>query len=362
MKITFLIMNADMTGGSRIIAGHAKRLAARGHQVTVVVNRARGPTWLQRLSRFRTLASTANPPAKRPSHFDGLGLDMRVSKRAGSISDQDVPDADVVIATWWETAEWAQRLSASKGARVYFIQGHEIFSYLPVDRVRATYRAPLHKVTVSAWLRRVIEREYGDHQVDLALNAVDLSVLDAPERGRQPSTTVGFLYNPMPSKRADLVLQAVSLLALEFPDLRVVAFGEYPAPSDCGLGERFAYTRLPTQQQIAEIYRRCDVWVSAAVDEGFVLPALEAMACRTPVVATRSGWPADAIESGSNGYLAQPNDLESLLSGVREVLSLTDFQWRSMSSRAHATAHSHSWEQSTNQFEAALLRGIERGL
>jgi glycosyltransferase involved in cell wall biosynthesis len=28
---------------------------------------------------------------------------------------------------------------------------------------------------------------------------------------------------------------------------------------------------------------------------------MEAMACRTPVVATRTGWPAEAIVAGFNG-------------------------------------------------------------
>jgi hypothetical protein len=47
-----------------------------------------------------------------------------------------------VIATWWETAEWVDRLSVSKGKKVYFIQHYEAFDYLPKERVEATWRLP----------------------------------------------------------------------------------------------------------------------------------------------------------------------------------------------------------------------------
>jgi glycosyltransferase involved in cell wall biosynthesis len=306
VKITFLSMNADLTGGSRMIAGHAQRLRSRGHEVTVVVKRSRSPGWHQRLHRIRAFASLNSPSAKRTSHFDGLNLDMRLSKRTDCITASDVPDADVVVATWRGTAEWAQRLPRAKGVRACFVQAHAVFDHLPVKRVRATYRAPLYMMSVSAWLRREIKGESSDHEIDRALNAVDPEVFNAPERGRQARPTGRFVFARTPWKRVDLILQALSRLLPGF----------------------ISYTDTPSQHQIADTYRRCDAWVTASVNEGFGLPALEAMACRTPVVATRSGWPADAIQSGFNGYLAEENNIGTLLTGRRQALTLPETQWR----------------------------------
>jgi glycosyltransferase involved in cell wall biosynthesis len=298
VKITLLSINADLIGGSRIIAGHAQRLRSRGHEVTVVVRRSRSPGWLQRLRRIGAFTSRASTSTKRTSHFDGLGLDMRLSNRTDRITESDFPDADVVAATWWETPEWAQRFPRAKGARAYFVQAHEVCSYLPLERVRPTYRAPLHKVTVSAGRRREIERENADPEIDRALNAVDLEAFNAPERGRQARPAVGFVFTRTPWKRVDLILQALSRLVPEFPDLQIRAFGERSLPLDLGLCDRMSYTENPSQQRVADTFRQCDAWVAASLNEGFGLPALEAMACRTPMVATRSGWPADAIQSG----------------------------------------------------------------
>ena len=44
----------------------------------------------------------------------------------------------MVIATWWETAEWVNDFPASKGRKFYLIQHHEIHPYLPLERVQAT--------------------------------------------------------------------------------------------------------------------------------------------------------------------------------------------------------------------------------
>ena len=98
-----------------------------------------------------------SPPVNQVSSpFDDLGLEHRVLERSRAVRDRDVPEADVVVATWWETAEWVAGLAPSKGAKVYFVQGHEIYPWLPQKRCRATYRLPLRKIVVSRWLREII--------------------------------------------------------------------------------------------------------------------------------------------------------------------------------------------------------------
>jgi len=62
-----------------------------------------------------------SPPENEPSFFDNLGVEHKIIDRHRPVEDKDVPDADVVAATWWETAEWVAKLSPSKGAKAYFI-------------------------------------------------------------------------------------------------------------------------------------------------------------------------------------------------------------------------------------------------
>jgi len=360
MRITFVLPHAGISGGIRVVAIYAQRLSARGHEVTVVsVPLARWSTMRKLKSLLRGKGWPKNPQPG-PSHFDGVNVPHHVLESARPVTDNDVPDADVVIATWWETAEWVAGLSGLKGAKAYFIQHHEVFDYVPVERVKATWRLPLHKITISKWLVELAAREYGDYNVSLVLNSVDTDQFHAAPRGRQKQPTVGLLYSTVYWKGCDVSLRAIKLAAKQIPGLRLVAFGSEPIADYLPLPPGTDFHYLPAQNAIRDLYAACDVWVCGSYAEGFHLPPLEAMACRCPVVSTSVGGPVDVIEPGRNGYLVPIGDAEALADRLVEVLSLDDTHWRAMSDEALATATRYTWDDATNLLEQALFNIIRK--
>jgi glycosyltransferase involved in cell wall biosynthesis len=357
MRITFVQPRLDLSGGARVIALYSQALMEMGHRVCVVAGRSAPERLSSRMKRWlRGDFHAAHPPG---SHR-GAGVEIRVLESHRPITDGDVPDADVVIATWWETAEWVARLQPRKGAKVYFIQHHEVFDYLPLARARATYRLPMHKIVIAGWLKDVMAAEYGDRTVDLVPNSVDRSQFFAPPRARQARPTVGFLYSAAPFKGLDITLAAMDLLAQRLPELHVISFGLRDPSRSLPLPRGAEFHRSPPQDRIRELYSRCDAWITASRSEGFNLPALEAMACRTPIVATRAGWPAEAVRTGSNGVLVDVDDVAGIASGAEWVLSRSPGEWRALSDGAYATSQVGSWEESAVAFEAALKRACGR--
>lgn len=83
-------------------------------------------------------------------------------------------------------------LPPEKGRKVYFIQHHEVHSHLPLHLSAGSYHLPMKKVTISGWLVDTMADLYGDQDVVLVPNSVDLELFQAPERGRQAAPTVGF--------------------------------------------------------------------------------------------------------------------------------------------------------------------------
>ena len=59
-----------------------------------------------------------------------------------------------------------------------------------------------------------------------------------------------------------------------------------------------------TDEALAGLYRRAWVYASPSTYEGFGLPYLEAMACGTPVVASRNPGSAEVLDDGRCGVLA----------------------------------------------------------
>jgi glycosyltransferase involved in cell wall biosynthesis len=360
MKIVFILPRVGMSGGIKVATIYAKLLVERGHEVVLI---SPPPRQIPLRSKVKSLLLGKGWPAKIQvfkSHLDGSGLDHRILNRWRPVVDGDIPLADVVVATWWETAEWVNNLSSKIGAKAYFVQGHEVFDHLPIDRVRATYRSPLHRIVVSNWLKKIMENQYGDLHTDLVPNSVDHSQFNAPIRDKQHTPTVGFLYSGSSFKGVSISLQVIKKIRMTFPLLRVISFGSVSVQADPDWDEKIEFEHLPPQEKLREIYAQCDVWISSSRTEGFNLTAMEAMSCRTPVVSTRTGWPEEAIINYKNGVLAEVDDVQGLSDAVIWILSQTNDKWKEISSRANETATACSWDSSVMLFEKALVRCIER--
>lgn len=349
-----------MSGGIRVVTIYAQALADAGHEVTLVSLPYPAIPLRRKIKSFVLGRGWLQTPVI-PSYLDDMDLDHRVIDKYRPIVESDVPDADVVIATWWETAEWVNDLSPAKGEKVYFVQGHEIFPFCPTDQVIATYHnRALHKITISRWLADLMREEYGDADVDLVPNSVDHQQFFAPPRAKQPRPTIGFLYHETPLKGLDVTLEVITALAQKFPDLRVVSFGSFAPTGAFAVPENVEFHLAPDQEHIRDLYTQCDVWLASSRSEGFNLTAMEAMACRTPVVSTRTGWPLEAITCQVNGVLADIDDAAGLTAGAEYLLSLDDAQWRAASQAAYQTVEASSWENSARLFEAALDKAVAR--
>jgi glycosyltransferase involved in cell wall biosynthesis len=353
MRINFILPTIGMSGGIRVVAIYAMELARRGHSVKLILQPPNRVPFKSNLSSLLRGGGWSRQPKLTASYFESSGLDYTILETPRPVIDSDVPDADVIVATWWETAEWVRSLHPAKGARVYFVQGHEVFSY-ERHRCESTYRMPFHKIVVAPWLKDVMLSQYGDRTVDVVPNSVDKRQFFAQPRGKQPLPTVGLLYATSGYKGLDISLAALKEVRKQFTSLQIVSFGAEPVLASLPLPNGSQYSQLPPQDRIRDLYARCDVWLTASRTEGFNLPAMEAMACRTPVVATRTGWPEGAVRSGWNGVLVDVDDLAGVVNGTTWVLSQSEAKWKELSDNAYSTVATSSWSASASLFEDAL--------
>lgn len=362
MRISFVMASGfTMSGGDRVIATYARKLHDLGHAVFVISSGWAAPSWKTRLYALMRGQGWRTRETDPASHFTGLQVPHHRLGSARPVRARDLPDADVVIATWWSTAEWVNKLPPQKGAKVYFIQHYEAFDYLPRDLVDATWRLPLHKITVARWLSDMARDRFGDPCAALVPNSVDTLQFHSGPRDRGAVPTIGLVYHEAEWKGFRVGLEALEILRKRLPDLRAVTFAN-EAPS---LKERLPawmdFILAPAQDKIRDIYARCDVWLCCSKSEGFGLPALEAMACRTPVVSTRSGGPEDFIVDGFNGYLVPVGDASALAERASRVLLADRNTWRQMSDNALATATRYTWDDAVKLFEASLATAVELG-
>ena len=354
MKITFVLPTADWGGGCRVVATYAHQLAQRGHDVVVV---HRSATLRSRLSlALSQFLSTSRWECAR-SHLDALNVPQIRLLEKQVVTNADLPDADLVIATAWTTAQEVLALSPEKGAKAYFIQHNEVvFDDAPKKQVKETWAYPMRKIVVAPWLQEIAKNEFGDTSAILVPNGLNTEFFASPPRLKCAVPTVGFVYSHVGFKRSDIALKAFDIVRNEIPDLRLISFGNSwhrRLQNGLSLPNITEYHVLPPQSKIPDLYARCDVWVCASRSEGFGLPMLEAMACRTPVVSTPAGIAPLLAEQGGL-RLAAHEDPQGLAHEIRNVLELPSDDWLALSQQAHVTSQRYRLEDSVLLFEHAL--------
>src|SRR4051812_38506645 len=101
----------------------------------------------------------------RGSFFDGLPVAHRVLDVQRTVLDDDVPDADVVLATYWRTGPSVAALSPIKGAKAILLQGYETSPGRWERAIDAVWRLPLHKIVISKWLVDLARERFNDTNV-----------------------------------------------------------------------------------------------------------------------------------------------------------------------------------------------------
>ncbi len=75
-----------------------------------------------------------------------------------------------------------------------------------------------------------------------------------------------------------------------------------------------------SRDELVCAYNRAQLLVSPSLYEGFGLPAAEALACGTPVVATTAGALREIVEHGVSGLMVPPAEVEPLAEAIRTLL------------------------------------------
>ncbi|MFN9755130.1 MAG: glycosyltransferase family 4 protein, partial [Planctomycetota bacterium] len=267
MRITWLLETADqLWGGVKVALEDANWLQRRGHQVTVV-SRSGPPAWLRLECAFQRVADF------RP---------------------ENLPDGDVVVGTFWTTVPFAAAAGPTKGVPVHFCQGYEGDNpefAAHRARIEAVYQLPgVRHVTISPHLSRLLRELFGrtPHEV---VYAIDHAVhFPGPERAPGSPLRVG-LVGPYSVAWKDLPTGYAACRLLQKVGQQFVlvrASNTPPAPDEATSGLPIEWHQQLAPARMGDFYRSLDVLVctSSGAEEGFFLPAIEAMACGVPTVLT----------------------------------------------------------------------------
>ncbi len=104
-------------------------------------------------------------------------------------------------------------------------------------------------------------------------------------------------------------------------------------------------------QERLRLLNTCQALLIISLWEGFGLPALEAMACKTPVIASKAGALPEVV--GKAGLLVNPRDPEEVASAMLEVINDLNLR-RNIIDNGTEKVREHKWSNSARIVERVL--------
>jgi glycosyltransferase involved in cell wall biosynthesis len=140
----------------------------------------------------------------------------------------------------------------------------------------------------------------------------------------------------VPMKGLAPLLEAVAKLRTERDDAHLVVIGKpkgksrIPALIDrLGLDGAVEFVHGVTTDRIVELYAQAEVAAVPSLYEGFSLPAVEAMACGVPIVATTGGALPEVVgRDGETALVVPPADPSALAAALGRALDDSDLRTR----------------------------------
>ena len=163
-----------------------------------------------------------------------------------------------------------------------------------------------------------------------------------------------------PHKNLARVLQAFAALPDPAGELRLKLVGPHDGrytpklqalAGDLGIGPRCDWLPWVSDQQRLELLNRCQALVVASLWEGFGLPALEGMACATPVIAARAGALPEVV--GEAALLVNPRQVGDIAGAMGQIWGDPSLQ-RALAAAGPARASQFRWEETAREVTAIL--------
>jgi glycosyltransferase involved in cell wall biosynthesis len=355
VKVVFILPNAGRVpiGGFKVVYEYANHLARRGHQITLVHAAQQRmdtpfPELMRRIAHYwRVRVNRGFGPA------GWFALDPSVSVRWVLRPDAaSVPDADAIVATAWDIAEWVHQYPEPKGKKFYLIQHLETWDG-PEERVLATWRMPLRKIVIARWLAAIAEK-FGEEATYIP-NGLDFAAfgLDCEPSARDPQR-LGMLFHRHPWKGSADGLQAFAMIRQRFPQATLEMFGVPDPPTN--LPDGVIYRQRPSPQELRALYNRCAIFLAPSRTEGWGLTATEAMACGAALAATDIGGHREFAIPNQTALCSPPEKPEELAAnGIRLI---EDAGMRaSLAFAGRSFVEQFTWQRAADAFEACLLSG-----
>ncbi|KPJ52925.1 MAG: hypothetical protein AMJ37_02090 [Dehalococcoidia bacterium DG_18] len=240
-------------------------------------------------------------------------------------------------------------------------------SELRIDTEREAIATADRVIAFSAAEREDLIHLYGAHRekVEVIPCGVRLDQFRPMDRGQarhelgvDEAKVLLFAGRIQPLKGIDILLKAVACLE-DRSELRLLIAGGDAESEDemarlaslaaeLGISQRVSFLGAVAHERMPLLYNAANVCVVPSYHESFCLVAIEALACGTPVVASRVGGLATTISDGQTGYLVSQLSAEAFAQSLQLLLGDEELE-RRLGAQGRKSVMKYRWSVIADQ-------------
>jgi glycogen synthase len=200
--------------------------------------------------------------------------------------------------------------------------------------------------------------------IRLVFNGTDLGRFSPVEHGngaadpRFGAHMVFACRQLFPRKGIRFLIEAAAQLKPRFPDLKVVVAGDgFERPelvrlaAELGIAADVTFLGWVPNTELPSYYRAAALSVIPSLEEGFGIPAAEAMGCETPVVASDAGGLPEVVEDGVTGLVVPRGNSAALAAAIGSLLADPERRLRMGQAGRERALRLFDWDRTAAQFE-----------
>ena len=345
MKINFIIPFTYLTGGIKVVFEYCNRLKELGHEINIYV-----PMKSYKFNNvgirgfFKTLKSSMGNTFIRRKKVKWFNLNCKI-KLVPYITDKYIEDADICVATAWPTAYDVKKLNSSKGKKVYFIQGYEVWSGKKED-VENSYKLNLNQIVITKSLKDIMYDKFKKNAT-IIYNGIDKKDIYFENKISCEDIVISIMYHELEIKGFKDGINAIELVRKKYPKIRIKAFGTKKGED---IPEYIEFYENPTREELKKIYIDSDIYVFSSRREGWGLTIIEAMACKCAVAGTNTGAILEIATNYKDCLISDPMDSEALARNIIELIENERLRSK-ISQNSFELASRFEWNKSVKNME-----------
>jgi glycosyltransferase involved in cell wall biosynthesis len=201
----------------------------------------------------------------------------------------------------------------------------------------------------------VVSKEAFDHYTNLGYtvfqvpNAIDVSYLEINADRRYPKQVI-FAGRLSREKGTDSLMSIAQKLS---NDIHLIILGAGPEEQKIKdltkTHKNIHFLGYQNKKETISLIRGSDVLIQPSLQEGISSTLLEAMACKTAIIATNVGGNNELIQNNVNGIVLEPNDVDSFTQQISYLLNNEQFR-QSLVEHAFKTVEKYDWNQIGNLY------------